>query len=64
MIDAALDYVKRELSEYLAIPADDVHLEHPHALKEKADLEGAFVSLVNVEEEKTLNHPLIYHTNP
>ncbi len=53
MIDLALDYVKRELSEYLAISADDVHLEHPHVLKEKADLEGVFVSLVNIEEEKT-----------
>ena len=53
MIDEALDYVKRELSGYLTIAAEDVHLEHPHVLKEKVDLEGVFVSLVNIEEEKT-----------
>jgi hypothetical protein len=61
MIDEALDYVKRELSEYLALPPEDVHLEHPHVLKEKADLEGVFVSLVNIEEEKTTKNAPPYH---
>lgn len=53
MIDEALGYIKRELTEYLGIPADDVHLEHTHILKDTASLEGAFISLVNIEEEKT-----------
>lgn len=63
MIDEVLDYVKKELSEYLAIAAGDVHLEHPHILKEKADLEGAFISLVNLEEEKTTKNNSPYQRN-
>lgn len=56
MIDEALEYVRRELRDYLGIDDADVMINHAHLLKEPTNTNGVYISLVNVEEERVLKN--------
>ena len=60
MIDLALEYIRKELRDYLGVDDTEVFIDHAYMLKENSDKKGVYVSLVNVEEENTLKNTSHY----
>jgi hypothetical protein len=56
MINEALEYIQRELRDYLGIDDADAIINHAHLLKEPNNAKGVYISLVNLEEEKVLKN--------
>lgn len=56
MLNDALEYIRREIRDYLAIDDTEVILDHAHRLKELNATHGVFISLVNIEEEALLKN--------
>ncbi len=56
MVNEALDYIRREVRNHLGIPDSDVNIDNVHGLKDDTNLTGAFISLVNLQEEAALKN--------
>lgn len=56
MINDAVDYIRREVRNYLGVDDTEVILDNVHVLKESQNNTGVYISLVNVEEETTLRN--------
>ncbi len=60
MIDDVLRYVRIELRDRLGVADAQIMIESARVLANQDNLEGAYITLVNVEEEPTLrNTPVI-----
>jgi hypothetical protein len=58
MIKDATEYIMKELKEFIPLTDGDLLPGHIHELKENNTVHGIYISLVNLEEEKTLvNEP-------
>lgn len=56
MINEALEYIRRELRDYLGIDDTEVMINHAHLLKEGNNTNGVYISLVNIEAETVLKN--------
>lgn len=56
VINDALEYIRRELRDYLQVANTDVIIDSVHVLREDALATGAYISLVNVEQESALRN--------
>jgi len=56
MIHEALGYVRREIRTYLGVADAQVSLESARVLAGQNNIEGAYITLVNVEEEPVLRN--------
>ncbi len=56
MINEAIDYIRREIRDFLGIDDTEAIINHAHVLKEQNNLGGVYLSLVNIEEEATLKN--------
>ncbi len=56
MIDDAIEYVRQEIRDYLGLANQEVIADHIPVLKETANAQGVFLSLVNLEEETILRN--------
>ncbi len=56
MIDDAIEYVRQEVRDYLGLTNQEVITDHIYLLKDKANAQGVFLSLVNLEEETVLRN--------
>ena len=56
MINDALEFIRREIRDQLAIDDAEVILDHAHRLKETSWSNGVILSLVNIEEETVLKN--------
>ncbi len=56
MINEVLEYIRREVRDYLVLNDDDAIINHAHVLKEPNNDNGAYISLVNIEEEAVLKN--------
>ena len=54
MIKDVTDYILKELIKSTALTDGDLLPGHIHELKENNTVHGIYISLVNLEEEKTL----------
>ena len=59
MINDAIDYIRKEVNNYLAVDDTDVIIGNIHEFKEK-DSHGLFLSLANIQEEITLKNTSHY----
>ena len=59
MIGDAIEFIRKELRDYLGVPDEEVLLNTPRKLIEDANATGVFVSLVNVQEEPALRNTSI-----
>ena len=56
MIDEAIDYIRREVRDFLGVLDAEVIAGNIHELKENGGVNGLFISLVNLDEESTLRN--------
>lgn len=56
MIHDAIEYIRKEIKEYLGILDTEIVIEHPHRLKDQANQNAIFLSLVNIQEESALKN--------
>ncbi|MEQ9126615.1 MAG: DUF4255 domain-containing protein [Alphaproteobacteria bacterium] len=56
MINDALDYIRRELRDHLGVTDAEVSIESARVLNDAQNTEGAYITLVNVEEETALRN--------
>ncbi|MGH6784321.1 MAG: DUF4255 domain-containing protein, partial [Sphingomicrobium sp.] len=56
MINEAIDYIRRELRDYLGVDDTEVIIDNAHVLKDAANSKGAYISIVNVKEETALKN--------
>jgi uncharacterized protein DUF4255 len=60
MINDAIEYIRKEIKDYLAIDDSEAIIDNIPLLKETAGAPGVYVSLVNIEEEHTLKNTSQY----
>jgi len=62
MIDQTLQFIRNQLSEddVLDLGLNDIITDNFHTLQSSPNREGVFISLVNIEEEKTLKNKPSY----
>lgn len=56
MIDEALSYIRKELHDRLSVADAEVMIESARVLSGQNNAQGAYITLVNVEEESTLRN--------
>ena len=56
MIHDAVEYIRKEVRDYLAVTDEEVVAANPHVLKEQENASGAYIGLVRVEEEPSLRN--------
>lgn len=56
MIEQAIEYIRQETRTYLELADDVVIIDNAHVLKDRTESDGAYISLVNVQEENTLKN--------
>lgn len=56
MINEALSYIRRELRDHLSVADDQVMIESARTLSQNDNDEGAYITLVNIEEEPALRN--------
>lgn len=56
MINKALEFTRKELVAYLGVPDADVIVNSPRTLFDQNNSPGAYISLVNVQEEAALRN--------
>ncbi|HFA49701.1 MAG TPA: DUF4255 domain-containing protein [Bacteroidetes bacterium] len=60
MIDEVLDYIRREVRDYLGIGNTEAMLVALHNMKDDNNSPGVYISLVNIEEETALKNASHY----
>ncbi len=64
MIDEAVDYIRREVRDFISVDDSEVIIGNIPSLKDDNNSRGAYISLINIEEENTLkNTPLHVREN-
>jgi hypothetical protein len=56
MIDQALDYIRKEVRTRLGVDDSEVLTGSVHALKDQDNAKGAYISVVNLQEETALRN--------
>lgn len=56
MIHEAVSYVRREVRDRLGLPDTEVRIDSARVLSERNNAQGLAITLVNLEEEKTLRN--------
>ncbi len=56
MINETIEFIRRELRDYLEIDDAEAIINHAHVLKELTNDNGVYLSLVNIEEETVLKN--------
>lgn len=56
MIGAAIEFIRKELRDHLGVADDEVMINSARRLSEDANPPGAYICLVNVEEETALRN--------
>jgi hypothetical protein len=56
MIDETLQYIRKEVKNFLGLDDTEVIAGHIHRLKEENNVHGVVISLINLEEETTLRN--------
>jgi hypothetical protein len=54
MINEAVEYIRKEIRDFVNLVDGDLYPGHIHVLKENNQAHGVYISLVNIEKENTL----------